>query len=215
VVAQRRRHPPSKSLCKLRKSPSVTQIPPFVSGVAAELTLPILYRTPGHQVEDVVKGEGEGETTESLGPGTATNVPSAAPPQAAETVAASTGAEGTSTAETTENGDSSNEEVEQVSAPGTAKRFSLAEHPGDGEGRDLRMPSSLPDTGAAAESEANENTLQGAVGKTQASKAGLVGSLDAGDGEGQGRCFLVLEARQLGSHNLQPYCLTLSPKNPS
>ncbi|KAF4215468.1 hypothetical protein CNMCM5878_008052 [Aspergillus fumigatiaffinis] len=141
--------------------------------------------TPGHQVEDVVKGEGEGETTESLGPGTATNVPSAAPPQAAETVAASTGAEGTSTAETTENGDSSNEEVEQVSAPGTAKRFSLAEHPGDGEGRDLRMPSSLPDTGAAAESEANESTLQGAVGKTQASKAGLVGSLDAGDGEGQ------------------------------
>ncbi|KAF4241825.1 hypothetical protein CNMCM8980_002349 [Aspergillus fumigatiaffinis] len=141
--------------------------------------------TPGHQVEDVVKGEGEGETTESLGPGTATNVPSAAPPQAAETVAASTGAEGTSTAETTENGDSSNEEVEKVSAPGTAKRFSLAEHPGDGEGRDLRMPSSLPDTGAAAESEANENTLQGAVGKTQASKAGLVGSLDAGDGEGQ------------------------------
>ncbi|PKX94968.1 uncharacterized protein P174DRAFT_439634 [Aspergillus novofumigatus IBT 16806] len=141
--------------------------------------------TPGHQVEDVVKGEGEGETTESLAPGTATNVPSAAPPQAAETVAASTGGEGTSTAETTENGDSSNEEVEQVSGPGTAKRFSLAEHPAGAEGRELRMPSSLPDTGAAAESEANENTLQGAVGKTQASKAGLVGSLDAGDGEGQ------------------------------
>ncbi|KAH1308418.1 hypothetical protein KXX11_004584 [Aspergillus fumigatus] len=139
--------------------------------------------TAGHQVENIVKGEGEGETTESLAPGAATNVPSAAPLQAAETVAASTGAEGTSTAETTDNGDSSNEEVEQVSGPGTAKRFSLAEHPGDAEG--LRMPSSLPDTGAAAESEANENTLKGAVGKTQASKAGLVGSLDAGDGEGQ------------------------------
>ncbi|GIJ92303.1 hypothetical protein Asppvi_011282 [Aspergillus pseudoviridinutans] len=124
--------------------------------------------TPGHQVEDVVKGEGEGETTESLGPGTATNVPSAAPPQAAETVAAS------------ENGDSSNEVVDELRNPGTAKRFSLSEHPGDAKGR---MPSSLPDRGEAAE--ATENTLQGAVGKTEASKAGLVGSLDAGDGEGQ------------------------------
>ncbi|KAF7165268.1 hypothetical protein CNMCM5623_009490 [Aspergillus felis] len=136
--------------------------------------------TPGHQVEDVVKGEGEGETTESLGPGTATNVPSAAPPHAAETVAASTGAEGTSTAQATENGDSSNEEVDELRKPGTARRFSLAEHPGDAKGR---MPSSLPDRGEAAE--ATENTMQGAVGKTQASKAGLVGSLDAGDGEGQ------------------------------
>jgi hypothetical protein len=65
----------------------------------------------------------------------------------------------------------------------------LAEHPGDAEGRELRMPTSLPDRIEAAESEANENTLQGAVGKTQASKAGLVGSLDAGEGEGPGRCF--------------------------
>ncbi|GIK05943.1 hypothetical protein Aspvir_010058 [Aspergillus viridinutans] len=134
--------------------------------------------TTGHQVEDVIKGEGEGETTESLAPGTAINVPSAAPPH----VAASTGAEGTSTAETTENGDSSNEDVDELRNPGTAKRFSLAEHPGDAKGRG--MPSSLPDRGEA-ESEMNENTLQGAVGKTQASKAGLVGLLDAGDGEGQ------------------------------
>ncbi|GIC87643.1 uncharacterized protein Aud_004030 [Aspergillus udagawae] len=126
--------------------------------------------TPGHQVEDIVKGEGEGETTESIAPGTATHVPSAAPPQAAETVATSTGAEGTSAAETPEIGDSSNEELDELRGPGTAKRFSLAEHPGDAKGR---MPSSLPDKGEAAESEANENTLQGAVGT-------------AGDGEGQG-----------------------------
>ncbi|KAF7114538.1 hypothetical protein CNMCM5793_009183 [Aspergillus hiratsukae] len=141
--------------------------------------------TPGHQVEDVVKGEGEGETTESLAPGTATNVPSAAPPQVAETAAASTAGDGTSTPETTQSGDLSNEEVDELLSPGTAKRFSLAEHPGEAEGRELRMPTSLPDRREAAEFEANENTLQGAVGKTQASKAGLVGSLDAGDGEGQ------------------------------
>ncbi|RHZ57316.1 uncharacterized protein CDV56_108282 [Aspergillus thermomutatus] len=137
--------------------------------------------TPGHQVEDIFKGEGEGETTESLAPGTATNVPSAAPPQ----VAASTGADGTPTTETTESGDLSNEEVEEPLSPGTAKRFSLTKPSDDAGGPGLRMPTSLPDTREAAEFEANEHTLQGAVGKTQASKAGLVGSLDAGDSEGQ------------------------------
>ncbi|RHZ54129.1 hypothetical protein CDV55_105049 [Aspergillus turcosus] len=141
--------------------------------------------TPGHQVEDVVKGEGEGKTTESLAPGTATNVPSAAPPQVAETVAASTGGDGTSTTETTQSGDLSNEEVDELLSPGTAKRFSMAEHPGEAEGPELRMPTSLPDRREAAESGANENTLLDAVGKTQASKAGLVGSLDAGEDEGQ------------------------------
>ncbi|EAW06978.1 uncharacterized protein ACLA_086790 [Aspergillus clavatus NRRL 1] len=140
------------------------------------LTIVTVNRTPGHQVEDVVKGEGEGVTTESLAPGTATNVPSAAPPQVTETP------------ETTETGDSSTEAAEaaeEPSSPGTAKTFPLTRpEPVDGDGTELRMPTSLPDSRETAVPEGT-HTLEDAVDKTQASKAGLVGSLDGGESEGQ------------------------------